>query len=270
MSQNEETQEDLKSNKDIHTELLDGFRGKYGEECKSEDIYLSFAKTYSKELVEAFLDYTLSAEPIDIDTAVIDLERFFVSCIVEPGAQESEFSASDEIFHVNGYYLNMTNWENSHIQCFDCQQCIEKSKDDNLSDEERVRYLNKALNYDENSEEALYERARYCEQLGHYNDAISDLKRYILLTEDIDDILENAVQIIDLYILAKGYEKGIDFASEWLIRYPHDEFFLLGRAKLLYRANMINEAMNDLKTLEELGHGNLEKNLVKINQDIDT
>jgi tetratricopeptide (TPR) repeat protein len=270
MSHNEGTQENLGSNKDVRAELLDGFRAKYGEECKSEDIYLGFAKTYNNEVVEAFLDYTLSAEPIDINAAVIDLERFFVSCIVEPSAQESEFSASDEIFHVNGYYLNMTNWENSHIQCFDCQQCIEKSRDDNLSDEDRIRYLNKALNYDENSEEALYERACYCEQLGHYNDAISDLKRHILLIEDIDDILENVLQIIDLYILAKKYEEGIDFASEWIIRHPQDQFFLLGRAKLLYRANMINEAMKDLKTLEELGHGNLEKNLVKINQDIDT
>jgi len=269
MSENEGIKEELDYNKDVHSELLDGFRSKYGEECSSEDVYLSFAKAYNNEVVEAFLDYTLSAEPIDIDTAVIELERFFVSCIVEPSVQESEFSASDEIFHINGYCLNMTNWEDSHIQCFDCQQCIEKSRDDNISDEERVRYLNKALNYDENSEEALYERSCYCEQLGHYNDAISDLKRYILLAEDIDDILENAVHIIDLYILAKKYEEGILFANEWITRYPQDQFFLLGRAKLLYRTNMINEAMKDLKTLEELGYGDQKENLMKINQDID-
>ena len=40
MSHNEGTQENLGSNKDVRAELLDGFRAKYGEECKSEDIYL--------------------------------------------------------------------------------------------------------------------------------------------------------------------------------------------------------------------------------------
>jgi tetratricopeptide (TPR) repeat protein len=270
MTSRESTKQDPGSSEDPNAALLDEFRIKYGTSCALEDTYLANASIYGGKVVQAFLDYALSAEPIDISTAVNDLGRFFVSCIEEPGSKiESEFCSSDEIIQVDGYCLNMTTWENSHIECHSLQECVEKSRADHLSDEERVRYLNKALCYDRDNEEALYERACHCEQLGYYNDAILDLKRYISLVGDIDVRLESAVQIIDLYALASSHAEGIEFASEWIARYPDDQYFLIRRAKLLYRAGMIDEAMADLGLLEKLGHGNKEDNLTKIVQDVD-
>jgi tetratricopeptide (TPR) repeat protein len=270
MTSRKSSKQDPESSEGPNAALLDEFKIKYGDSCTFEDIYLANATIYGSKVVQAFLDYALSAEPIDINTAVNDLGRFFVSCIADPGSiTESEFCASDEIIQVDGYYLNMTNWENSHIECHSLQECVGKSREYYISNEERVRYLNKALHFDKDSEEALYERACYCEQLGYFNDAISDLKRYIRIADDIETKLETAAQVITLYIIAKSFAKGIEFASEWIQQYPQDQDLLIRRAKLLYRAGLIDEAMEDLGLLEELGHGSAKDNLNKIVQDVE-
>lgn len=250
-----------------NSETLKEFRGKYGVKCEHEDIYLAFVKDYDKNAVQAFLDYVLSAERIDINNAIVELERFFQACIVEPGfEQQSEFNTNEEIINFSGFSLNMSYWENSHIQCSSCEECIEKSRNPELSESETVRFLNKALEYDPNSEEALLERASQCESLGYYNDAITDLKHYISIAGDEDYIIDSSLQLIDLHILSKKYELGIDLANKFMKQYPADEYFLFGRAKLYRYAGMLSEAKTDLKKLEELGHGAIEVNLKKMDQ----
>ena len=254
-----------KNNSSLSKVNLRDFRGKYGFDCQNEDAYLDFVSSYGIKPVQAFIDYVLSAEPIDIDTAVSDLERFFRACIVDSKLeQQSEFHATDDFIYSDGYCLNMSLWGNSHIQCFSCKECLEKAQDSNLSDEEIVRYLNKAFEFDPNSEEVLLNRASYLESLGCYNDAIRDLKRYLLFSEDIDQKNDCSLQIIDLYILAKNCSAGLDFVDECIQRDPNDEYFIFGKAKLLFHSDLINEAKDVLKLLNDLGHGTVDDNLSKL------
>jgi tetratricopeptide (TPR) repeat protein len=252
----------------LEAALLKAFRNKYGDQCGSEDAYMYLASKYGSEAVQAFLDYVISAESCHIDTAVRDLSRFFVDCLVDSeAALLPEFSAADEIISAGSLQLNMTTWEYSHIQCSSCRECIEKSRESGLSNEERIRYLIKALNYEQNNKEALLDRACYCGELGYFNDAISELMRYIKIADEPDDVYEAAWRIVRFYSNSESFLDGIEFASKWLDRYPGDPELLFGRARILYRANMHSEAMEDLKLLESLGHGSLDDNIADIKQD---
>lgn len=253
----------------LEAALLKAFKDKYGDQCRLEDAYMHLAGEYGSEAVQAFLDYVISAEGCDIDTAVRDLSRFFFDCLVDSDSTDlPEFSAADEIISAGSLQLNMTTWEYAHIHCSSCQECIEKSRESGLSNDERIRYLTKALNYEQNKKEALLDRACYCGELGYFNDAISELMRYIDIADDPDDAYEAAWRVVRFYSDSGSFLDGIEFASKWLDRFPGDPELLFGRARNLYRANMHSEAMEDLRLLESLGHGSLDDNLIDIKQDL--
>lgn len=242
----------------------------YGYACDLEHVYIEMCYEFGEEPVQAFLDYVIRGSNCTIATALQDLSRTFKQCLVNSeDISESEFSSlNDDIIHVGNYRLNMSTWENEHIQCVAPDDCIERSQASGLSCEDRVRFLSKALQYDCNNPEALYLRAIYCAELGFCRDSISDLKRYLELVEGEDDKLGAAFLIIEWHSRLDLCDGGVEFANEWISRFPRDPDLLFGRARLLCKAGQFSKAIDDLVLCEELGHGSLNESLAQISEEL--